>query len=189
MTTTLAPGQPVKAPAKPTIAKLNFSHEAIIRFMLENPNVTQNEVAAHFGYSVSWISIIVHSDAFRAKWKEMSGRADELVLADIPAKMRGVASLAIEALGDQVQIAAENPNILNRSFLLETSETLLSKLGYGAKPQAGINIPVPPGGAAHVTVVDASALERARARLTESRANNATVIDGTAEQVPDPATS
>jgi len=182
------PGQAVKAPVKPTIQKLNFSHEAIIRWMLENPNATQNECAAHFGYSASWLSIIVHSDAFQAKWRELSGKADALVLNDIPAKMRGVASLAIEALGDQVEIAMENPNVLNRSFLLETSETLLSKLGYGAKPAVGTQVNLPPGANAEIRVVSSEALERARAKLAESRANGATVIDGTSERVPDPTT-
>lgn len=176
-----APGDTVAKPARPTIAKLNFSHEAIIRWMLENPEKTQHDCAVHFGYSDAWLSIIKHSDAFRARWKELSDQADELVVNDIPAKMRGIASLALEGLADQVQAAVDNPTPLQRGFLLETSEKLLAKLGYGGGGKVVVN--APNAGEVNVGVVDRADLERARAKLVESRANSARVIDGESERV------
>lgn len=164
--------------AKPTIAKLNHSHEAIARWLLENPDRTMGQCADHFGYTASWLSIIIHSDAFQHHYRALQGKADEFVVADIPAKMRGVASMALDALAVQVEAAAQDRTVQPRAFLLQTSEALLSKLGYGAKPtQVNVNTG---GGAAAVAVgvVQPEALERARARLTQQRSNEAKVVEG-----------
>src|SRR5712664_2297763 len=120
--------QQPSAPGKPTIKSLNFSHEAIIRWMLENPEKTLGECARSFNYTQSWLSIIIHSDAFQAKFHELNGNADALVVADIPAKMRGVASMALEGLADQVEAAVQDRTIAPRDFLLKTSEALLKSL-------------------------------------------------------------
>lgn len=71
-------GTPV-SPAKPTIDKLNFSHVAIARWLLENPNKNLGECATHFGYTRSWLSIIVNSDAFQAHYRDLQSEADNLV--------------------------------------------------------------------------------------------------------------
>jgi len=174
-----ATGQPEPAssrPQKPTIQKLNFNHEAIIRWMLENPTASHGDCAAFFGYTPGWFSIIIHSDAFKAKWAELSNQADALVINDIPAKMRGVASRALEGLADQVDAAVADQTAAPRDFLLKSSEMLLKSLGYGgAKPQqGGVTINAQPG--AQVNVVPQEALARAKTRLLEHRANNATVV-------------
>lgn len=163
---------------KPTIRRLNFSHEAIARWMLENPDKDLGDCAAQFGYTKGWLSIIIHSDAFAAHYRRLQDNADDLVVADIPAKMRGVAGLALEALADQVVAAAEDKTVAPREFLLRTSEALLSKLGYGNNAKGGVNINVPPGGKASVVVVDGDTLDRARAKLVERRANEEKVVEG-----------
>lgn len=176
---------PTPAPTRPQIAKLNFSHEAIMRWLVENPQGSLGECAEHFGYSRSWLSIIIHSDAFRAKYQAMQKEADRLVLDDIPAKMRGTASLALEGLADQVALACEDGSVGHRQFLLETSESLLKSLGYGGGGKVVINAP----GAQNVNtnVVDPATLERARQKLLEQRANTAKVIEGESTPVPAPA--
>lgn len=159
------------AAPKPTIKSLSFNHEAIARWLIANPGKIDGgrlkECADHFGYSRSWLSIIIHSDAFKAKLRELTEEADALVIADIPAKMRGVASMALDALGDQVQAAAEDQTVAPRDFLLKTSETLLKNLGYGQKSTVNVNAP----GGNVVVGVDGSALARARQKLTTPRAN------------------
>lgn len=159
--------------AKPTIKKLNFSHEAIIQWLLENPGKLDGgkmaACAEHFGYTRSWLSIIVHSDAFQAKWREMQNEADALIIADIPAKLRGVASVAVEALAEQVELAAMDKTPAPRDFLLKSSEMLLKSLGYGA---GSTKIAVSaPGGNVQVNAVDPATLSRARERLIAPRAN------------------
>lgn len=166
---------PPPAP-KPTIKRLNFSHEAIARWLLENPDASLGKCAEEFGYTQGWLSIIIHSDAFRAKYESMQTEADRLVLNDIPAKMRGAASLALEGLADQVEKAVADGSVAHRGFLLDTSEKLLAKLGYGNK--GGVTINAPNAQNVQANVVDNVALERARAKLLESRANGAKVVEG-----------
>jgi len=168
-------------PARPTVAKLNFSHEAIARWLLENPGSSLGECAAIFGYTRGWLSIIIHSDAFKAKYQGMQTEADRLVLDDIPAKLRGVASLALEGLADQVEQAVADGSVGQRQFLLNTSETLLQKLGYGAGGSK-ITVNAPGSGGVQVNVVEPAALERARAKLTERRADSARVVEGEVER-------
>lgn len=177
------PSAPGKLPA-PTIKTLNFSHEAIIRWMLENPHRTLGECAREFGYTQSWLSIIIHSDAFQAKYTELNGNADALVVADIPAKMRGIASMALEGLGDQIESAVQDKTIAPRDFLLKTSEALLRSLGYGQK--ATVRIDAHAG--AVTNVVDADTLQRARTRMLENRANRARVVEGESERIADTPT-
>lgn len=172
------------APGRPTIKSLNFSHEAIIRWMLANPSRDLGECAREFNYTQSWLSIIIHSDAFQAKYAELNGNADALVVADIPAKMRGIASMALEGLGDQIEMAVQEKTIAPRDFLLKTSEALLKSLGYGQKQTVNINAHA----GATTNVVDADTLHRARAKMLENRANSARVVDGESERVADTST-
>lgn len=159
----------VPAP-KPTIKKLNFSHEAIIRWMLENPEKSLGDCAAHFNYTRSWLSIIVHSDAFQAKLRMLQEEADALVVADIPSQLRGTASIAIEALSAQVELAAKDQTPAPRDFLLKSSEMLLKSLGYGAG-NTRISVSAPNGNVQVNHGVNADALSRARARITSPRTN------------------
>jgi len=61
------PGGP--APAKPSTQVLkrgvNYSHEGMIEMIIANPGISQNALAAHFGYSPSWISTITAEERFR----------------------------------------------------------------------------------------------------------------------------
>jgi hypothetical protein len=50
--------------AKPP--KMRYSHQAMADMLLENPWMSQNQLAAHFGRTPSWISTIVTCDAFQA---------------------------------------------------------------------------------------------------------------------------
>ena len=49
------------------IATVRYTHDAMIDLLIARPEVTQNEVAEHFGYSTPWVSRIIRSDAFRER--------------------------------------------------------------------------------------------------------------------------
>ena len=172
---------PFPSTTKPHIKTLSFSHEAIIRWMLANPGGKLKDCAEHFGYRQAWLSVIVHSDVFQARYCELSENADSLVINDIPAKMRGAASLALDGLAAQVELAVNDGSAGHRGFLKESADMLLTRLGYGQKGGAAVSVNVPPGAEVGVTV-SAPSLQRARERLLQSRADSATVVEG--ELVP-----
>lgn len=163
---------------RPQVKRLSFSHEAIARWLLENPGASLGECAEEFGYTRGWLSIIIHSDAFKAKYHEMQAQADRLVIDDIPAKMRGTVSLALEGLADQVEKAVADGKQENRQFLLNTSEALLQKLGYGAPSGGKVVINAPNASQVNTAVVEQGDLERARQRLMERRGESARVVEG-----------
>lgn len=174
--------------SKPTIKRLNFNHESIIRWLLANPGkvdgATLQRCADHFGYSRAWLSIIIHSDAFKARWRELADEADAAVLADIPAKVRGAASVAVEALAEQIATAAKDQTVAPRDFLLKSSEMLLKSLGYGQGKNITVNNNAP---GAQTNFVEADALSRARSKLTAPRPNGSEpklIGSGTPETTP-----
>ena len=57
-------------------AKLRYSHEAMVDMIVENPWVSQGELAKRFGYSEAWVSTIMACDAFK---RQLALRREELV--------------------------------------------------------------------------------------------------------------
>jgi hypothetical protein len=153
------------------VAKLNHTHEAIARWLLENPTRSLGECALQFNYTQSWLSCIIHSDAFQIKLRQMQMEADAVVIMDIPAKLRGVASMAIDGLADQVELSLKDGNgVIHRDFLKTTAELTLKALGYGAPKAAPA-----PAGSTHYHMhkhetVDPNVLANARGRLLEAHA-------------------
>jgi hypothetical protein len=110
---------------------------------MENPGprlVTR--CAEYFGYTVPWVSTIMNSDAFKAQLGDMNQHADVAVVNDIPAKLRGVACLALDGLAEQLANAVADGTLLQRTFLHESADMALHRLGYAPQKQvaAGGNI-------------------------------------------------
>lgn len=82
---------PLDRPAPP-VQKLSYSHLAMAKVIAANPAISQNELAALFGYSASWISRIMCSDAFQAIL------AEEMKDMPFTAEMRTQTRLQVEAL-------------------------------------------------------------------------------------------
>ena len=128
--------------SRPGPARLNHSHQAIARWLLENPTAPLSECAKHFGYTQAWLSCIIHSDAFQVHYRKLQTEADAVTVLDIPARLRGVASDAVEALHEQVEYSRKDGNgVLHRQFLLNTAELTLKSLGFG-QPKS---VPAPVG--------------------------------------------
>jgi hypothetical protein len=145
------------------VAKLNFSHEAIARWMLENPGGKMGDCARHFNYSQAWLSQVIHSNAFQEYYRGLQNGANAVVLLDIPTKLRAIASTALDGLGEAVEQAMEsNAPLLHREFLKETAETALKALGYGGGKTV---INAGSGAVVNTLSVDAPLLARARERM------------------------
>jgi len=179
---TADPGGQVQTPTpagpalRPTIKRCSFTHDALAQWMIENPSSNLGDAAEHFGYTRGWLSCIIHSDAFQARYKELLDKADVVVIHDIPAKLRGIASQALEGLAAEVEVASTLGGAQNRTFLKETSDMVLRRLGYG-ESKTSINVNNTSGGDVNVGVVSGDALSRARTRLQTVRSQEARVIE------------
>jgi hypothetical protein len=68
--------EPSGAPTMGVLQKCSYTHDALIDLIIEQPQLDQNKLAAHFGYTPGWISNILASDAFQAK---MALRREEVI--------------------------------------------------------------------------------------------------------------
>lgn len=109
------------------IQKLNFTHERILDWLLQNPDKSMRECADTFGYTQAWLSTVVNSDAFQVQWKALSGNVHSRVVADVPARMQRIAEVALDKLADAVASSED------KDFILETSDKILHRMGYAPK--------------------------------------------------------
>lgn len=107
------------------VKKVSFTHEALIQWMLENPSRHLRDAAEYFGYTQSWLSTIIHSDAFKQQLIKRQNQVAFQVAADIPSRLRGAAHVALEGLTRQLE-TTEDPE-----FLLDATDKLLRNMGYG----------------------------------------------------------
>ena len=118
------------ASAANAIARVKYSHDAMIDLLIANPTISQNEIAANFGYTVPWVSRIMNSDAFQAR---LALRKEELldpvIVASIEEKFRALASKSLDVVLDKLSVT-------NSAELgLKALEISAKALGYGARQQ------------------------------------------------------
>jgi hypothetical protein len=153
---------------RPGVQRLSHTHEDIARWMLANPTRPLKECATYFGYTQSWLSCIIHSDAFQARLRKLQDGADAVTLLDVPARLRGVAAATLDGLGVQVEHAlkeTEGNGILHRQFLLDTAEVTLKALGFGGQKTAPSPAPFFQQNNFNVGAVPPETLARARETL------------------------
>ena len=118
------------ASAANAIARVKYSHDAMIDLLIANPAISQNEIAANFGYTVPWVSRVMNSDAFQAR---LALRKEELldpvIVASIEEKFRALASKSLDVVLDKLSMT-------NSAELgLKALEISAKALGYGARQQ------------------------------------------------------
>lgn len=117
------------------VAKTSYTHEALADLILQNPAITQNELAAAFGYTPGWISQILASDAFQAFIAERKDKIiDPMLRGAIEESMKGLVLQSVERLREKL---AANPS---DTLVLEVFKSSARALGYGARVEVSGNI-------------------------------------------------
>lgn len=158
----------------PGPARLNHRHEQIVNWLVANPDQTLGMCAQHFGYTQPWLSMIVHCDAFQARYAERCAETGSYVVHT--AKNR-LTNLAVRVMERAEQVI--DGGGASERFLGETMKTTLSALGY-----TGNGGDQSPGSQQHLHVhVDAETLIAAR-----EKALNGKMGQTVAKQLPDVST-
>jgi hypothetical protein len=133
-------------PWMPGVKKLSYTHEALIDLMLTHPELDQNQYAAAFGYSATWTSLIMQSDAFR---EAVAARKAQLInpqlLATIDEKFKMLVNRSLDVLQEKLR-----PEMAPTADLaLGVVNAASRALGYGARPQVVVTntqyiVEVPP---------------------------------------------
>lgn len=114
-------------------AKMRYTHEAMADLLINNPTMSQNELAEVFGYSPSWISQIICCDAFKALMaKRRDKLVDPVIAASIKEQFEGLAARCMEVLRAHMdKPAAEVP----AQLALQGLKVSATALGYGARTE------------------------------------------------------
>jgi len=118
-----------------SIAKVRYTHDAMIDLVIANPAISQGEIAAHFGYTQSWVSQVFSSDAFKARLFERKALfVDPVIAASVEEQLEGLARQSMHVLRASLE-ANPKPDVA-----LKTLEITARSLGFGVKaPQVQVN--------------------------------------------------
>ena len=93
-----------QAPTMGTVAKVNYSHTDMIDFIIANPGITQNHLAARYGYTVGWVSNVMASDAWQsAMAARRSEICDPVLVATVEERFKGITLLSLERLRQKLE--------------------------------------------------------------------------------------
>lgn len=128
------------------IAKISYSHEAMIDLIIANPGISQNAIAARFGLTPSWVSQVIVSDTFQsALAKRRAEVVDPLLIATVEENFKSLVSRSIDVLHQKLnRPALEIPD----NLALRALEIGSRAAGYGAKDPT----PAPAGTTAEVHI-------------------------------------
>jgi hypothetical protein len=145
--------------AQVQIKRVRPKHDAILDWILSNPQKSMEECALTFGVTRAWLSVIVNSGVFQQKFQEKNAELFKETVVPLRDKLNGIAHVALERLGEAVATSADE------NFILAVADKCAHRLGYA--PSKG-----PGEGAQGVTVqqnnfysVDREMLAEARARM------------------------
>lgn len=109
------------------IAKVRYSHDAMIDVLVARPMVSQREVARHFGFTEGWVSQVFASDAFKKRFAERRDMlVDPLITANLTQLFEGLGRQSISVLQENLEV---NPNA---DVALKALEIVRKGLSMGA---------------------------------------------------------
>lgn len=121
--------------AQNAVARVSYTHDAMIDLLIANPGISQNELAKHFGYTAAWISRIRNSDAFLARLAERKADiVDPTIIATVEEKFRAVASKSLDIILEKLELP-----VANFDQALAAATIAGKALGYGAR-QANVQL-------------------------------------------------
>lgn len=126
--------------ARQAIQKVSYTHDAMIDLMIATPGISQNELAARFGYSPSWISQVISSDAFQARLAERSSEIiDPALKATVEDRFKGVMMRSLDILQQKLDRPAGD---IPDNLALRTFEIASRAAGYGLRKDPPVAVQV-----------------------------------------------
>lgn len=127
-------------PDLPVVAKLNYSHTALIDMILAHPEYTQDQLAAMFGYSPSWLSRVMCSDAFQAAVGARREQiVDPILRNTVEQNFKAMVMRSQEILMQKLSLPAHQ---VPDQLALRAFEIASRAAGYGAgaAPKVEVNV-------------------------------------------------
>lgn len=111
------------------IKKVNYTHDALIDAIIENPTASQGDLAVLFGYTQAWISQVMSSDAFRMRMDQRKAElVDPHLRLTIEEKFRALTQRSLDILQEKLSQNAVDP-----ALALKAAELGAKALGIGSQ--------------------------------------------------------
>ena len=107
------------------IQSMSQLHEDLLRTIIANPTLTLRDLSAMYGYSQSWLCIVMNSDVFQARLREANNGMLAAVTQSIGEQLEVIARVGLPKIAQHVE-KSEDPE-----FVRDTVDTVLKRLGYG----------------------------------------------------------
>jgi hypothetical protein len=118
------------------IEKVNYTHDSMIDLLISNPEISQGEIADHYGYTPGWVSRVIRSDAFRERLAVRKHEiVDPKILESVELQFEVLVKRSLEVLAEKMKPEAAP----SADLALKVADMGARALGYGAT-QAGVNI-------------------------------------------------
>lgn len=115
------------------IATVRYTHEAMIDLLIAEPRITQRKLAEVFGMTEGWVSLVVNSDAFRARLEERRAElVDPVILTSVKDRLSAVAARSLELIAEKLNQPLAS-SMASEDFLLKSAKLSTEALGYGAR--------------------------------------------------------
>ncbi len=122
-----APAPASKAPTMGNLKRCSYTHEAMIELIIQHPEMTQDQLAAHFGYTPGWISNVLASDAFQLRMADRREQViDPVLKASIEERFKALTIRSLEVLMNKLS----QPQISD-TVALRAAELGARALGVG----------------------------------------------------------
>ena len=116
---------------------MSYTHDAMIDLLIARPELSQKELAAHFGMNYAWISRVVRSDAFQARLAERKAQlVDPIITQSLEEKLKVAADKSLERLIHKMDNA---PAMAAGDLELQVLSISTKALGMGARERGGPN--------------------------------------------------
>jgi len=111
------------------VGKVRYTHDAMIDMIVENPWVSQNELAVRFGYTPAWVSVVMASDVFKEKLAlRRTELVDPAIQATLKERFEAVVARSLSVL--QEKLAAPS-SVVPDQLALRAAELGAKALGLG----------------------------------------------------------
>ncbi len=142
--------------------KVSHTYMKIADLMLSEDRITMGDLAKRLKYSQAWLSMIVHSDSYKAYFAQRRQEFNEALAERISGKLGQATEAALDSLIEGIATKGAALPVLERK---EVVDTLLTRMGYGGKSSSAVNVSVNNQVNSQVVAVERNVLVEARASL------------------------
>ena len=109
----------ITAPTMGALGKIRYSHADMIDYIIANPGTSQNALAARYGYTPSWISNVMASDAWQsAMAKRRAEIVDPSLVATVDERFRALTERSLTRLMEKLDQPVVSDNVVLKAVEL-----------------------------------------------------------------------